>query len=150
METTDILLVETRGEGLLDKRGVASATGQKKIKDAYTEAKKSESHDGEKEKLREEFVEAETEEEDEDDDEQTRAKTFSWRKELSKKKKFTSHENAITDPAELIEKQKMEELGVFGQAVHFGALHLVKNHSESWTFAHNVQTRFLEVTFCEK
>ena len=57
----------------MDKRGVASATGQKKIKDAYTEAKKSESHDGEKEKLREEDAMAEMEEvwdvDEEDEDE---------------------------------------------------------------------------------
>ena len=76
-------------------------------------------------------MEDESEDEDDDKDAETRAKTFHLRKQIWRNKKFTSHENAITDPAELIEKQKMEELGVFGQAVHFGALHLVKNHSES-------------------
>ena len=68
--------METRGEGLLDKRGVTSATGQKEHEHNAMAAKKTITHDGEKGKVGDEFAGAETEEEDEMDDDETRAKFF--------------------------------------------------------------------------
>ena len=102
-ETAEILLVETRGEGLLDQKGVASATGKKKYKHAITEAKKTITHDGEKEKVRDEFAGAETEEEDEMDDDETRAKLFHWRKQIWGKKEKLSEEKAMTEAEEVEE-----------------------------------------------
>ena len=51
LESADILLVLARGDVLLDKKGVASATGVNDIGIITKLAGKTESHDGEKEKV---------------------------------------------------------------------------------------------------
>ena len=56
----------------------------------------------------------------------------------------------MTEVAELVKKKKIEKLGVFGDVVHHGRLKLVKNHSETQTLAHNVQTLFLSALNCRR
>ena len=91
-ETADILLALARGEGPLDKRGVASATDIKDHKHDITDAKKSESHDGRSENIGNEFAAAESEEDDDGDDDETEDKKKLKESAMAQKRKATGRE----------------------------------------------------------